>query len=137
MKCNLPGKPRMATICFLGKVTCKEGTEAVTFKELPTKDGSSTLKIASFSARDTQYAYFKNKEDNPGQFYRCEVTGKLAEQAQERLKRGDYVGVSGQAVWRQYNDKKILDIKNCALTFVDSGLGSGGDSSSIDPSSMF
>lgn len=109
----------MASITLLGKVTCKEGTPPVTFKELPSKDGSSTVKLASFSIRDTQYAYFKDRDENPGQFYRCEVMGKLAEQAQDRLNRGDYVGVTGQPVWRQYNDKKILDVRNCSLTFIE------------------
>lgn len=107
----------MASLNLLGPVTCKEGTPPVTLKELPSRDGNPVM-LASFSIRDTQYAYFKDKDDNPGQFYRCEVVGKLAQQAFERLQRGDYVGVTGQPVWRQYNDKKILDVKNCTLTFI-------------------
>lgn len=119
----------MASITLLGKVTCKEGTPPVTLKELPSRDGGASVKIAFFSIRDTQYAYFKDKDDNPGQFYRCEVMGKLAEQAQDRLERGDYVGVTGQPVWRQYNDKKILDVRNCILTFIEKP-GAGGTKSS-------
>lgn len=99
----------MATITLTGKVTGKQGEPAVAIREI--KD----LKIASFSVNDREYCYFKNKDDNPGQFYRVEVTGKGAEIAAERLQRGSWVTVTGQPVWRQYNGQKFLDVKNAKV----------------------
>lgn len=75
--------------------------------------------IASFSVKDQYYNYFKNKEDNPGQFYRCEVTGKQATIAHERIQRGDMVSVSAEGVWRLYDGKKIFDLKNSRITFLE------------------
>lgn len=103
----------MAFLNASGKVVCKEGDSPVSLKQ------GDNYTIASFSLRDQTYCYFKNKDDNPGQFFRCEVTGKQATLAAERLKRGDRVSVVGQAVWRQYNGNKFLDIKNCQITFLE------------------
>lgn len=102
----------MATLSIAGKVVGKDGTSPVSLKQ------GKDYTIASFSVRDSTYCYFKNKDDNPGQFYRCEVIGKQATLAAERLQRGDYVAVTGQSVWRQYNGNKYLDMKNCQLTFL-------------------
>lgn len=107
----------MATISLTGKVVGKAGTPAVSMREINGKNGS-TIKIASFSVNDREYAYFKNKEDNPGQFYRVEVTGPAADIANERLELGSWVSVTGQAVWRQYNGEKYFDVKNARIVPV-------------------
>lgn len=103
----------MATIALAGKVVGKNGESPVSLKE------GKDYTIASFSIKDNTYCYFKNKDDNPGQFYRCEVLGKQATLATERLKRGDRVAVSGHPVWREYNGNKYLDVKNCQITFME------------------
>jgi len=103
----------MASIALAGKVVGKAGESPVSIKE------GKDYTIASFSVKDSSYCYFKNKDDNPGQFYRCEVLGKQATLAAERLKRGDRVAVFGQTVWREYNGSKYLDVKNCQVTFME------------------
>jgi len=103
----------MATISIAGKVVGKTGESAVSLKQ------GKDYTIASFSVKDNDYCYFKNKDENPGQFYRCEVIGKQATLAAERLNRGDRIAVCGQPVWREYNGNKYLDVKNCRLTFME------------------
>ena len=113
----------MAIMSLAGKVVGKNGESPVSLKQ------GDNYAIASFSLRDNAYCYFKNKDENPGQFYRCEVVGKQATLAAERLNRGDRVAVAGQPVWREYNGNKYLDIKNCQLTFLEESRESkgGGD----------
>ena len=116
----------MATISIAGSVTCKQGTEPVALKTFDSGD-----KVATFSVVDRQYVYAKRGEEAMGQFYKCEVRGKAAEIASDRLQRGDKVAISGQLVQREYNDKIYLDVKNAQVTYLearrDSGDG-GGDS---------
>ena len=116
----------MAAITTAGKVTAKEGTEAVTVREF-----GNGGKIAKFNMVDQEYYYAKNPDDKVGQFYTCEVTGKQADIVADRLQRGDRVCVRGQLVQRVYNDKTYLDIKNASVTFMEDrrdGGGGGGDS---------
>lgn len=108
----------MATISLIGKVVCKDGEPPVSVKEFKSKDGS-TIKIGSFSMLDTQRCYHKTKDDNPGQFYRVEVTGRDVDIASDRLRKGIYVNVVGQAVWRQYNGSKFFDVKNSTFTVAE------------------
>lgn len=108
----------MASISLTGKVVGKAGEPAVTIKEISGKEGSS-MTIASFSMLDKANPYFKNKDDNPGQFYRVEVLGKPAEFAAERLSLGSWVSVTGQPVWRQWNGQKYLDVKNSQIIFCE------------------
>ena len=103
----------MASISIGGKVTCKEGSEAVTIREF-----GNGGKIAKFSVVDTEYFYSKD-EDKKGQFYRVEVSGKGAEIVADRLKRGDRVAVHGQIVQRDYNERTYLDVKNARVTFLE------------------
>lgn len=108
----------MATISLIGKVVGKQSEPAVSMKEYKSPNGGE-VKVASFSINDREYCYFKNKDDNPGQFYRIEVTGKSAEIAAERLSLGTWVSVTGQPVWRQYNGQKYLDVKNAKITLAE------------------
>ena len=103
----------MASISIGGKVTCKEGAEAVTIREF-----GNGGKIAKFSVLDTEYFYSKD-EDKLGQFYSVEVSGKGAEIVADRIQRGDRVTVHGQLVQRKYNDKTYLDVKNARVTFQE------------------
>lgn len=116
----------MAAITTAGKVTCKEGTEAVTIREF-----GNGGKIAKFSMVDNEYFYVKEGDDRKGQFFSVEVSGKQADIVADRLQRGDRLAVRGQLVQREYNDKLYLDIKNASVTFLedrrDSAAG-GGDS---------
>lgn len=105
---------KMATLTASGPVCGgKQGQPAVSLKE------GDNYAIATFSVRDSEYAYFKNKEDNPGQFFRCEVVGKQASIVADRLKKGDMVAVTGQAVWSLYNGQKLMNLKNCRVTFLE------------------
>jgi single-stranded DNA-binding protein len=103
----------MASISIGGKVTCKEGAEAVTVREF-----GNGGKIAKFSVIDTEYFYSKD-EDKKGQFYSVEVSGKGAEIVADRIQRGDRVTVHGQLVQREYNDKTYLDVKSARVTFLE------------------
>ena len=116
----------MAAITTAGKVTCKQGAEAVTVREF-----GNGGKIAKFSMVDQEYFYVKQGEDRPGQFYSVEVSGKQADIVADRLQRGDRLCVRGQLVQREYNDKLYLDIKNASVTFMEDrrdGAAGGGDS---------
>jgi single-stranded DNA-binding protein len=114
----------MASISIVGKVVCKEGTAPVSLK---TFDNGNVL--ASFSVVDNEYVYAKEGEERFGQFYNVQVNGKAAEIANDRLQRGDRVGVHGQLVQRQYNDKVYLDVKNARVTSLEPRRDgpSGGD----------
>jgi single-stranded DNA-binding protein len=100
----------MASISIVGKVVGKEGNPAVTLKEF-----SNGGKIASFSVVDNEYIYVKEGDDRTGQFYSVEVNGKAAEIFADRLQRGDRVGVHGQLVQRNYQDKTYLTVKNARV----------------------
>ena len=113
----------MATIALAGTITAKEGTEAITLKTFDSGD-----QVASFSVVDRQYVYAKKGEEAMGQFYRCEVRGKAAEIAEERLERGDKVAVTGQLVQRDYNDKVYFDVKNAQITYLEPRKQSASDS---------
>lgn len=117
----------MATISLIGKVVGKASDPAVAVREIKTNNG--TMKVASFSINDRDYCYFKNKEENPGQFYRVEITGVQADIAAERLSHGSWVAVSGQPVWRQYNGQKYLDVKNAKFTLAEDRQASTAPSS--------
>ena len=103
----------MASISLAGKVTCKEGSPAVTVREF-----GNGGKIAKFSMVYTEYFYPKD-DDRLGQFYSVEVSGKGAEIVADRLERGDRVAVHGQIVQRDYNDRTYLDVKNARVTFME------------------
>jgi single-stranded DNA-binding protein len=103
----------MASGTIAGRVTGKTGEPVVSLRD------NGNFQAATFSVLDNEYAWFKNKEDNPGQFWRCEVTGKQAQIVSDRLQRGDKVSVTGQLVIRQWNDKKMVDIKNARVTFLE------------------
>ena len=64
----------MAAITTAGKVTAKEGTEAVTVREF-----GNGGKIAKFNMVDSEYFYVKEGDDRKGQFYTVEVSGKQAD----------------------------------------------------------
>ena len=115
----------MAAITTAGKVTAKEGTEAVQIREF-----GNGGKVAKFNMVDQEYFYVKQGDDRPGQFHTCEVNGKQADIVADRLQRGDRVCVRGQLVQRVYNDKTYLDIKNASVTFMEDrrdGAAGGGD----------
>jgi hypothetical protein len=118
MGCSTHSGKSMATIVLTGKVVGKQSEPAVSLKEYKSSQGGE-IKVATFSLNDREYCYFKNKDDNPGQFYRVEVTGKSAEIAVERLNLGTWVSVTGQPVWRQYNGQKFLDVKNAKITLAE------------------
>lgn len=108
----------MATITLIGKVVGKAGEPAVSVKEFNGKEGKP-LTIASFSVHDKEYCYFKNKDDNPGQFYRVETTGFAAERVSNQIELGTWVSVTGQPVWREYNGNKYLDVKNAKVVLAE------------------
>ena len=104
----------MAFASIAGTVTGKPGESPVTVKVFDSGDS-----VASFSVADLAYVYAKPGEDRQGQFYRCEIRGKAAEIAAERLQRGDKIKVDGQLVQRTYNYKLYLDLKNAQVTFLE------------------
>ena len=110
----------MASVSLGGKVTCKEGTPAVTVREF-----GNGGKIAKFSMVDQEYFYAK-EDEKKGQFYSVEVSGKSAEIVEDRLQRGDRVTVHGQLVQRDYNEKTYLDVKNARVTFQETRREGGG-----------
>ena len=117
----------MAALSTAGKVTAKEGSEAVTIREF-----GNGGKIAKFNMVDQEYFYVKEGGDRKGQFYTIDVNGKQADIVADRLKRGDRVCVRGQLVQREYNDRVYLDVKNASVTFMedrrDTAPTGGGDS---------
>ena len=115
----------MAAITTAGKVTCKQGTEAVTVREF-----GNGGKIAKFSMVDQEYFYSKD-EEKFGQFYSVEVSGKQADIVADRLQRGDRLCVRGQLVQRQYNERVYLDIKNASVTFMEDRRDQGGSGESL------
>jgi len=116
----------MAAITTAGKVTAKEGTEAVTVREF-----GNGGKIAKFNMVDSEYFYVKEGDDRKGQFYTVEVNGKAADIVVDRLRRGDRLAVRGQLVQREYNEKLYLDIKNASVTFLEDRRDQGGSGDSL------
>ena len=112
----------MATISIAGTVTGRTGESPVTVKTFENGDS-----VASFSVADRAYVHAKPGAERQGQFYRCEVRGKAAEIAAERIKRGDKISVSGQLVQRMYNEKLFLDIKNASVTFLEDRAKASSD----------
>lgn len=112
----------MATISIAGTVTGRPGESPVTVKTFENGDT-----VASFSVADRAYVHSKPGAERQGQFYRCEVRGKTAEIAAQRIKRGDKISVSGQLVQRMYNEKLFLDIKNSQVTFLEDQVKSNED----------
>jgi len=103
----------MASISLSGKITGKKSDPAVTLRQ------AGELSIAEFSVLDTDYCYFKSRDDNPGQFYKVQVVGKNTDWLSENLTHGSKVTVHGQPVWREYNGTKILDVKNARVVSMD------------------
>lgn len=121
---------KMATISIAGTVTGKQGQNPVTVKTFPARSpGLGPDVVATFSVADRAYVYTKQGEERQGQFYNCEVRGKMAEICSERIKRGDKIAVSGQLVQRTYQDKTYLDVKNASITFLDEGGQNKGSGS--------
>ena len=114
MKCKYPllGNT-MASISLSGKLVGKKSDPAVALRK------AGDISIAEFSVMDTDYCYFKNKDDNPGQFYKVSVASKSAEWLAENLTHGSKVTVHGQPVWREYNAQKFLDVKNARVVSMD------------------
>ena len=105
----------MATISIAGPVTGRPNESPVTLK---TFDNGETLAV--FSVADRQYVGpSKAGEEQRGQFYQCEVRGKLAKVVADRMQRGDIVAVSGQLVQRMYNEKLFLNVKFASVTFLN------------------
>lgn len=104
----------MASISIVGKVVCKEGTPPVSLKVF---DNGGQL--ATFSVVDGEYFYVKEGDERTGQFYNVEVNGKSAEIVADRIERGDRVGIHGQLVQRQYQDKVYLSVKNARVTYQE------------------
>lgn len=117
----------MASISISGTVVCKEGTAPVTVKEFQNDN-----KLGSFSVIDKEYFYVKQGEERFGQFYNVEVNGKAVEIAQDRLQRGDRVGIHGQLVQREYQGKVYLTIKNARITYLEGRRDEGGSTASTD-----
>jgi single-stranded DNA-binding protein len=111
----------MASISIVGKVTCKEGTAPVNLK---TFDNGN--QVANFSVVDLEYFSVPEGQDRPGQFYSVELYGKSAEIYADRLQRGDRVGIHGQLVLRQYQDKIYPTIKNARVTHQEPRRDDGG-----------
>lgn len=114
----------MASISLTGKTVGKKSDPVCTLKKI------GDLSIAEFSMMDTDYCYFKNKDDNPGQFYKVSVTGKSAEWLAENLNHGSKVGVHGQPVWREYNGQKFLDVKQARVVLLEDRK-TGSESNSL------
>lgn len=111
----------MAQVNISGTVVCKQGEPPVTIKEL-----GNNFKVAEFSVRDTEYFYYKG-DDKPGQFYKVQVGGKVAEFLPDRLERGDFVSVTGQLVQREYNGRTFLDVKEARVNQPYKERGAGGN----------
>ena len=113
----------MASISISGKIVGKKSDPAVTLRQI------GELSIAEFSVLDTDFCYFKNKDDNPGQFYKVAVASKAATWLSENLTHGSKVTVHGQPVWREYNGTKFLDVKNARVVAMDDRKNSSEESS--------
>lgn len=107
----------MAQITLVGTVCAgRKGSEAVTLR---TTDGG--LSFANFSVADQEYVQTRQGEEKRGQFYQVEVVGKAAEIAADRLSKGSFIGVAGQLVQRDYNDKVYYEVKNAKITYPPKG----------------
>lgn len=104
----------MATVSIAGTVTGKQGENPCTVRQFDS--GNS---IVTFSVCDKEYVYAKPGDEKYGQFYRVEVVGKAGMIVNDRLQRGDKVGVVGQLVQREYQGKVYLDVKNARVTFLE------------------
>lgn len=105
----------MASISITGTVTGKRDAD----KPVTIREFGENGKIAQFSVLDKEYFYVKEGEERFGQFYNVEVNGKAAEIADDRLERGDRVGIHGQLVQREYQGKVYLTIKNARVTYLE------------------
>lgn len=106
----------MAEVSAYGRVTCKTGEKAYTLRE---GEKYSFLTFSLLDSKPTKN-FFKDPDDNPGQFYQVEVTGKkYCAYLSEQIEKGRIVAITGQAVWSRYNDKKYLTVKNSQVTFLD------------------
>jgi len=120
----------MASVTIAGTVVCKEGQPAVTVKTFDSGD-----QLATFTVMDRAYVYTRPGEDRTGQFYNCQVRGKGAEIAAERIQRNDKIAVTGQLVQREYNGRTFLDVRNASPTYLEyrpNEGGTGGRTSSTD-----
>lgn len=106
----------MAEVSAYGRVTCKEGAEPFSIRE---GEKYSFLTFSVLDAKPTKN-FFKDPDDNPGQFYKVEVTGKkYCAYLADQLRKDRIVAVTGQAVWSKYKDQRYLTIKNSEVTFLD------------------
>lgn len=103
----------MAQISSSGKITGKKTDPPVVLRQV------GEILNAEFSMIDSEYCYFKNYDDNPGQFYKVHVTGRNAQWVYDNLVHGSKITVHGQPVWREYNGNRILDIKNARVQSLD------------------
>ena len=108
-------KESMASITVSGKVS----------KPPEIKFFDSGTQLCKLSVIDREYVRPDKKgEETPGQFYDCEIWGKSAEIAGDRLSKGSRVSMSGQAVWREWTSKtgekrKGLTVKVASVTYLD------------------
>ena len=123
MSCNIPLGFSMASITVSGPIVGKKSEPAVALRQY------DNFASAEFSVLDYEFSYFKNKDDNPGQFYKVSVTSKNAAWVAENLNHGSMVTVHGQPVWREYNGKKYLDIKNARVVPMEPRKTSTDDDS--------
>jgi len=103
----------MASISLSGKIVGKKSEPAIALKKI------GDLSIAEFSMMDSDFCYFKNQDDNPGQFYKVSVASKAADWIAENLTHGSKVAVHGQPIWREYNGTKYLDVKNARVVSLE------------------
>lgn len=106
----------MARISLGGKVVGKAGASPVTVRQVTTANGQ--MAIATCSVMDTDYVYYKDRDDNPGQFYNCEFRGRDAEAAEKLLQLGTNLVVYGKPVWRKYKDNRYLDVKDASFSLI-------------------
>ena len=105
----------MASITISGKVS----------KPPELRFFDSGTQLCKLSVVDREYVRPEKKgEDSPGQFYDCEIWGKTAEIAGDRLSKGSKVTMTGQAVWREWLSKqgekrRALSIKVSGITYLD------------------
>lgn len=106
----------MARISISGTVCAgREGTA------VSTRTTDKGLTFANFSVADLEYVPTRQGEEKRGQFYSCEVVGKSAEIAAERLEKGSFISVTGQLVQREYNGKTYYEVKNAVITYPPRG----------------
>jgi single-stranded DNA-binding protein len=100
----------MATITISGPIVGNE-------PELKTFDsGFATLR---FSMLDKKSVKFTSEDQKTGQFYNCEIIGKPAVWAADRLKKGSLLSLTGDLVQYKYNDTVRFQVRNGQPTFLD------------------